>query len=234
MTTFESVSLSIVCSGETLLLHPQRVMYWPAGRTLFAADVHVGKEHVFSRSGIAIPAGISETILQDLFSLCDDSGAVSLVILGDFVHSTPLSSESWLSALSAFLDERPQLNVSIVAGNHDTAQAQDMIDARIRWLPDADRLGPFVLQHVPGDDERGFLLSGHLHPVWRLSSGGRHSLRAPVFWFRQHHAVLPAFGSFTGGMLIEPDKQHDQLYMVGEDCVIQVPVHPARRRRARG
>ena len=232
MTTFESQSLEICCRGEALLLHPKRVMYWPAGKTLFAADVHVGKEHVFARSGIAIPAGVSEVVLQELFALCDRSGADTLIILGDFVHSTPLLSEGWLSTLSALLDDRPSLTMKIIAGNHDTAQAQGMVDERIQWQKDAETLGPFVLQHAPADDSRGYLLSGHLHPAWRLSSGGRHSLRAPVFWFRQHHAVLPAFGSFTGGMLIKPDKRHDQLYMVGDDCVVQVPVlTPSRYRR---
>lgn len=232
MNDFESRALPIQCRGEALWLHPQRVMYWPAGRTLFAADVHVGKEHVFARSGIALPAGISEDILRRLFSLCDDCGAETLVVLGDFVHSTPLASESWLSTLSALMDGRPQLTVRIVAGNHDTMQAQSMVDPRIHWQPDSAVLGPFVLQHAPADDERGYLLSGHLHPAWRLSAGGRHSLKAPVFWFRERHAVLPAFGSFTGGMLIRPDPQHDQLYMAGEDCVVQVPAHRPQRRRS--
>ncbi|MGQ7844064.1 ligase-associated DNA damage response endonuclease PdeM [Granulosicoccus sp. 3-233] len=233
MNDFVSQSLQVCCRNEDLLLHPKRVMYWPAGKTLFAADIHAGKEHVFARSGIAIPSGISEHILQDLFALCDASGADRLVVLGDFVHSTPLSSEAWLSTLSSLLDDRPVLSVRVIAGNHDTARAQETIDPRIGWQKDSEQLGPFVLRHAPGDDTRGYLLSGHLHPTWRLSSGGRHSVRAPVFWFRQHHAVLPAFGSFTGGMSITPDEHHDRLYMVGNDCVMQVPVRTARRYRKR-
>lgn len=234
MNLFESSALQIRCRDETLLLHPQRVLYWPAEKTLFAADVHVGKEHVFARSGIAIPAGISEDTLQRLFTLCDISGARRLIILGDFVHSTPLPGETWLATLSTLLDERPLLEVSIVIGNHDTAVAQSMTDDRVQWLCDSEMLGPFVLQHAPGDDDRGYLLSGHLHPAWRLSTSRRQSIRAPVFWFRERHAVLPAFGSFTGGMLITPDGAHDRLYMIGDEHVIPVPVsasHSGRKSR---
>ncbi len=233
MSSFESRSLQICCHEEVLFLHPGRVMYWPAGKTLFAADVHAGKEHVFARSGIAIPGGVSEHVLQLLFELCDESGAEHLVVLGDFVHSTPTSSESWLFALSALLDERPALDMRIITGNHDTLRAQETIDRRIRWTRESEILGPFVLRHAPGHDERGYLLSGHLHPAWRFSPGRRQGIRAPVFWFRQHYAVLPAFGSFTGGMLIEPDENQDRLYMAGDDCVIQVPITPARRYRKR-
>lgn len=230
---FTSRALPISCRGEQLLLHPQRVMYWPAGKTLFAADVHAGKEHVLARSGIAIPQGASEQTLLRLFTLCDDSQASSLVILGDFVHATPHTDESWLSVLSQLLDQRPELNVSIIAGNHDTRQSRDRIDPRIRWHAGAESLGPFVLQHEPGNDVRGYLLAGHLHPAWRLSSGTRQGIRAPVFWFRPDHAVMPAFGSFTGGMTIHPDPDEDSLYLVGEDCVIPVPLNSQPKRGAR-
>ena len=234
MSDFESLSLKINCVGEELWLHPQRVMYWPAGDTLFAADVHVGKEHAFSRSGIAIPGGISEDVLSRLFTLCDEVRAGTLMVLGDFMHTTPLSGESWLATLSELLAQRPLLTVGIVAGNHDKTGGQAMTDDRIRWYHEATPCGPFVLQHEPSDNHSGYVLAGHLHPAWRLQVKGHLGIRAPVFWFRKQHAVLPAFGTFTGGMGIEPDRQHDRLYMIGENHVIHIPgdaLHSGRRRR---
>lgn len=233
MSDFESLSLKIHCSGEELWLHPKRVMYWPAGNTLFAADVHVGKEHVFSRAGVAIPGGISEDVLSSLFALCDASKAAKLTILGDFMHATPMAGESWLATLSELLAERPQLDMSIVAGNHDSSPGQGMIDGRVRWFQEATRIGPFVLQHEPSESTHGYVLAGHLHPTWRLQAAGHRSLRLPVFWFRRKYAVLPPFGIFTGGMCVNPDKQHDSLYMVGDSCVVPVPstaMKTARRR----
>ncbi|ASJ72356.1 ligase-associated DNA damage response endonuclease PdeM [Granulosicoccus antarcticus] len=236
MNDFESKSLKINCVGEELWLHPQRVMYWPARSTLFVADVHAGKEHAFARSGIAIPGGISDEGLYRLFTLCDAVQASTLMVLGDFMHTTPLSDESWLTTLSELLLKRPQLDMHIMTGNHDKAPGQSMIDKRIVWHQNPLQYGPFILQHEPQNNVDGYVLSGHLHPTWRLMATGHGSVRAPVFWFREQYAVLPAYGAFTGGMNIVPDSKKDQLYMVGEDCVLPIPANAlnigqAQRRR---
>lgn len=215
--------LSIDCNGETLLLHPDQVIYWPRQQILFAADVHVGKEHRFGRSGIAIPGGISETTLAHLFGLCDRSGASRLIILGDFMHAKPGVAESWLALLSQLLDERPGLHMEIVAGNHDKAEGQALLDNRVRWHRCALVESPFVLQHEPSDDARGYVLCGHIHPAWRLSTSHHGSIRTPVFWFRTGYAVLPAFGGFTGAAMIKPDATNDRIFMAGTDCVIEIP-----------
>jgi len=223
MSEFERLSLSINCAGEVLWLHPAHVMYWPARKTLFVADVHVGKEHRFGRSGIAIPGGISEQTLRDLFALCDQSGAERLMVLGDFMHAKPSAGESWLETLSVLLAERPALGIEIVAGNHDKPAGRSLLDGRVLWHADSIVEGAFVLVHEPVDDPRGYVLSGHLHPAWRLSTTRRGGVRAPVFWLRPGHAVLPAFGGFTGAARIEPDLRGDRLFMTGPDCVIEIP-----------
>jgi len=225
VTTFADQCHAIQHAGEEFLLHPQKVMYWPSRNILFVADIHVGKEHVFARQGIGIPAGISESTLQQLFKLATSSGASKVIVLGDFLHAVPHSDEKWLSCLSTLLTNNAHISVEIVAGNHDRQAGRQMIDKRIIWHEGALPLAPLILQHEPGIDNRGYVLCGHLHPVWRFGSRRRGSIRAPVFWFRQDYAVLPAFGEFTGGALIDPDKYTDKLFITGPDCVIPVPAN---------
>lgn len=231
MNTFESNSLKIDCAGEALLLHPERAIYWPVQHTLFVADVHAGKEHSFGRHGIAIPDGISDETLNRLFKLCDDAQARHLTVLGDFMHTAPRVGEKWLTSLSLLLDKRPHLSMSIIAGNHDRVEGRSTLDSRIRWFDKVKLQPPFVLRHEPGDDSRGFVLCGHLHPTWRISHTRRTGLRAPVFWVRKNHAVLPAFGSFTGGVNIVPHPRQDKIFMTGSNCVVEVPLRTRRRRR---
>ncbi len=45
----------------------------------------------------------------------------------------------------------------------------------------------------------------------------------PCFWFTHESAVLPAFGSFTGGGRIHPGAG-DRVFVVGDDGVLEVPV----------
>ncbi len=230
---FARASIACDCQGETLWLHPERCLYWPARRTLLVADIHFGKEHSFGRAGIAIPGGISEHDLRRLSALIDGSGAENLIILGDFMHAAPARNEPWLLALSHFLDDHSDLDIQIVAGNHDKPRARLRVDERIRWQAESLVQHPFVLQHHPASDKRGYVLCGHLHPVYRVSTGRLPGLRAPAFWFRDNHAVLPAFGGFTGGMAVSPESG-DRLYVAGPECVVHVPWKPrtsARRRR---
>lgn len=221
---FIAQCLPVTHAGERFLLHYERALFWPAQQTLFVADVHVGKEQTFARHGIGIPAGISESTLTRLFRLATSSACEKLIILGDFMHAIPKRDESWLQKLSHLLDSHTQLSMEVVAGNHDRENGRKMTDSRLLWHTRPPMLEGLALHHEPCKDSRGFVLSGHLHPAYRVGNARRGSLRAPVFWFRKHYAVLPAFGEFTGGMIIDPDASNDSLYITGPDCVMNIPL----------
>lgn len=219
--TFNQQCCKTSWMGSELLLHPERALYLPNTNTLIVADVHLGKEHVFSRTGHPIPAGPSHADIDRLSTLISLSNAARLLILGDLIHAKPSASESWLSYLSDFLTAHKQLSVEVVAGNHDKLAGQALIDTRIVWHTEPIHENAFVFQHEPGQDSRGHVLCGHIHPTYRLSVKRGDTVRAPVFWFGKHCSVLPSFGQFTGGLNVEPEKT-DKLFMVGPDCVVPI------------
>ncbi|MEM7259111.1 MAG: ligase-associated DNA damage response endonuclease PdeM [Pseudomonadota bacterium] len=219
MKEFTRESLAVCCSGEQLLLHPSKVALWAVKKTLLVADVHVGKEHTFARAGIPVPAGISEHTLNTLIHAVDSSAAERLIILGDLLHATPGRSESWQAHFNAQLATRRNLHVQVIIGNHDSKTARDRVVADLNWQQSLHE-PPFVFTHEPHHDQRGHVVAGHIHPVYKLTAG-RRRLRAPVFWCRQHYTVMPAFGKFTGGHLIEPDTD-DRIFMIGDEQVIEV------------
>jgi len=233
MTAFISNTLELICAEEILQLHCEHAVYWPAQKTLLVADVHVGKEHRFGRGGVPIPGGISEQTLDNLFTLCQLSGAERIIVLGDFMHSIPTVNESWLEHLSTLLNENTQLCFDIVAGNHDKPEGREMVDSRIHWHDSSLQAFPFVFKHEPEKDPSGYVLSGHLHPAWRISRSRRSGLKAPAFWFREHYAVLPAYGPFTGGMIVKPDRKKDSIYMAGSEAVINIPLKWSSNSRRR-
>ena len=208
-------------AGEAVTLHPDRALGWPARSTLFVADVHLGKEHVFGRAGIPVPGGVSERALERLARLVATTGVERLVVLGDLMHDTPGEGESWLGALSGFLDAHGSLTVEVCAGNHDRVEARPRLDPRLRWLDEPRADGPFVLRHHPADDPRGHVLAGHVHPVWRLDRRRGDGPRLPAFWTRPGHTVLPAFGEFTGGHRVERG-DGDRVWVAGPERVVAV------------
>lgn len=220
MSEVSSAALEIICCDETLSLLPVKAAWWAAKKTLFAADIHAGKEQAFNRAGIAVPGGVSEDTLSLLMNAVDHTGAERLVILGDLLHAVPDHSEAWQTHWQTLLAARAQLDVQVIIGNHDTLTARQRLIAPVHWQAELME-PPFVCLHHPQEDPRGYVLAGHIHPVWQLSVGRRQRIRAPVFWFRKQSAILPSFGLFTGGHLIERGKG-DRLFLAGDDCVIEV------------
>ncbi len=213
--------LEIICQSQELKLHPDKVAYWPAAKTLLVADVHAGKEHILGRAGISIPAGISEDTLDHLFALVDHYCAERLLILGDFTHGYHTRDEAWIKHFYDHLAQHDQLNVQIVAGNHDKHTAKRLLDKDVVWIPDCLVEPPFVFTHIPKPDERGYVIAGHLHPAYVIQNNSKEKLQAPVFWFQQSMGVLPAFGHFTGAGKIQPETT-DRLFITGPDCVIDI------------
>lgn len=214
-------SLTIECCDQFLLLTPDKAIHWGAKKTLIVADVHIGKEHMFGRSGISIPGGVSENTIAQLFSSVDQFTAERLLVLGDFIHGYHTKDESWFDFFREQRALRSELSIEIVVGNHDKKQSRALLSEHVTWIEDALHEPPFVFRHEPEPDARGYVMCGHLHPAYMIRSTGKEKLRAPLYWFKEDRAILPAFGQFTGGKVVDADES-DRLFIVGPDCVIEV------------
>jgi len=213
--------LTIDCSGETLILHHHRALYWPEQQLLLCSDLHLGKEHVFARAGVGIPSGVSESTLQRLSCTIGLFDVKRLIVLGDFFHGVPTPGEPWLEELTQFVTDHSTIDISVVAGNHDSTEAESRVDGRIDWHHTPLNLGPFLFQHEPCEASAHYVIAGHLHPTYRVGGQRRTGLQAPAFWFRRKYAILPAFGEFTGGHRIEPNRS-DRIYLSGPECVVPI------------
>lgn len=213
---FHTHEYRIECLGETLILHCQRALFRPATKTLLMSDIHFGKEEVFNRAGMALPSGVSQQNLQRLDQLIDRYLPDEIIVLGDLIHAAPTANDMWLKEISNWLDRHSTIKVRVVVGNHD--RAIDHLDLRIEWKKKSLLAPPFLYSHEPVTSPSNYVISGHLHPTYVLTTH-TDRIRCPVFWFRESNAILPAFGAFTGGYNIKPNK-NDNLYIAGEDEVI--------------
>ncbi|MEO1594660.1 MAG: ligase-associated DNA damage response endonuclease PdeM [Pseudomonadota bacterium] len=219
----DSGAVDVDVAGETLLLLPERAAAWPAMRTMIVADWHLGKAAVFGSRGLAIPDGDTTRDFETLGRLIARHAPERLLVLGDLMHAPPRPGDDWPQQLAAWLAGFPGLEFSVVAGNHDRVPASALpagLDARIRWYDDHLDEGPFRFAHEPEAADGRYVLAGHLHPTRRLVMGADR-VRAPAFWFRDHWAVLPAYGGFTGGMNIKPERG-DRVFVTGPDAVVEV------------
>jgi DNA ligase-associated metallophosphoesterase len=216
------MSLSLEAAGETLWLQPDGTVWWPATRTLFTADLHLGKGAAFRAQGQPVPAGSSARTLAALSSRIDEVGAKRLVVLGDFWHGALGLTPPLLAAVAAF---GLRVQTLLVLGNHDRRIHPEGLP--ITAVHGALQLGPLTAAHEPPPiGSAGFTLAGHLHPAVVLGSRAGDRLRRPCFVRWPHALVLPAFGGLTGALTLnrrELARQHADLAVLGAGEVRWLP-----------
>ena len=213
--------ISCTVAGETLQLLPERVVHWPARKSLFVADFHLGQAASFRKAGIPLPSGTTADNVARLDHALDRTGADRIVFLGDFLHSAEGRAPRTFATFAAWRESRRSVELTIVRGNHDRKAGDPPMEWDMQCVEEGEQLGPFVLNHEPGPTQRGYALSGHIHPAVRMHAAGEKSLRLPCFWFGARYGVLPAFGAFTGSAEVLP-RRGDQVYVIAEHEVLKV------------
>lgn len=208
-------------AGETVILLPERALYWPYTRTIFIADAHFGKAASFRAKGLLVPGGTTADNLRRLDSAIERSGARNIVFLGDFLHSRAGRIDSTLDALASWRARHCRLNLMLVRGNHDRHAGDPPELLEIETVAEPYSLGPFALCHEPQESDAGYVLSGHLHPGIVLRGKTNDALRLACFWFTERYAVLPAFGAFTGSYFINR-AFGDRVFVIADDSVIAI------------
>jgi DNA ligase-associated metallophosphoesterase len=201
-------ALALELKGEQLVLLPQKAAFWPRERMLVIADIHFGKAAAFRSLGIPVPKGTTSENLQALDELVELTGARHVLFLGDFLHARAAHAASTQAAMLAWRRRRCELVLTLVRGNHDRHAGDPAAQLGIDLVDEPYTVGPFSFCHHPDIDAPGYVLAGHVHPVYVLATRFD-ALRLPCFVAGPHRMILPSFGAFTGGhaMRLAPDER---------------------------
>jgi uncharacterized protein len=210
--------------GVELHLLPGKAAWWPAERTLLVADAHIGKAVSFRKLGVPVPEATTGGNLDAIDALLAAHDARRVVFLGDLLHSRHAHDPVTLAAFSVWREQRSQLELVLVRGNHDDRAGDPPPSWQMHCvdepftLPAAPRL---ALCHHPQPRDGRFVLAGHLHPCITVGRG-IDRLRLPCFHFSKTVGVLPAFGAFTGMHPIDR-APGDRVFVVADNAVHEVP-----------
>lgn len=215
-------TLSTVLGGERIVLHAGRALEWPCERTLFVADVHLGKAAAFRAGGVPLPRGSTATDLGRLARLIMQANAARLVVLGDFLHAKTGRVAALTHAFVAWRMQHAQVDVLLVRGNHDAHAGDPPPQWRVTCVDEPHALPPFLACHHAVQPRSGYALCGHMHPGVRIAGAGE-SARLPCFVLGRTRAILPAFGRFTG--LADIAHAHDErIVAIAGDALFELPV----------
>jgi DNA ligase-associated metallophosphoesterase len=206
--------------GQTLILSPQKAMYWIEQGTLLLADVHLGKETHFRKKGIAAPGNILYDNLQKMDLLVQRFEPARTIFLGDLFHS--VYNDAWLP-FTAWMKEYPNISFELVEGNHDILDKRLYEQAGMKVHKEPYLVAPFLLSHHPMEEiaDGNYNLYGHIHPGVALQGPAKQYMKLPCFLFQKTSGIMPAFGQFTGLAMVKPGKE-DAIWVVGDEKVISL------------
>ena len=215
-------SLIKISAGDgELLLCAARAAFDPIRRALYVADVHLGKALSFRSLGVPVPGGTTALALTRLGDLIGELRAQTVFILGDLLHGPAVRDSGVIDQLMRWRHKYSDVRMVLIRGNHDHRAGDPPDRCGIEVIAEGLRDGPWILCHESRPEQAGYVLSGHVHPVYRLK-GRADSIRLPAFLIGQRGAVLPAFGEFTGGSRIA-QAPGDRVFVTDGQNVHAVP-----------
>ncbi len=221
-----SGSVATVCYGNVELeLHAQKCAWHRASRTLFLADLHLGKETSFQRAGLPVPLGATHQALQRIKQLIAMYQPERVVVLGDMVHASNSFSENFRTQMQAFwaeqLSNSPAQEWILVEGNHDRLAMRELRSWPITVVQPPWVAGDFICVHDPDTEielnphsPHALILAGHLHPSFRMPDNGE---KLCCFGLRGNTLVFPAFNEFTGRVALEIGSFTSVFVIKGDD-----------------
>lgn len=179
--------------GQTALAAlPTGALYVAEAAALCVSDLHLGKsERIARRGGALLPPYETQDTLARLEADIDATDARVVICLGDSFDdlqaAAALDDEImlWLARLQA------GRRWIWIEGNHDPGPL-DIGGAHLAEM----NLAGLQFRHIaqPGATLE---ISGHYHPKHRIARTGP---ARPAFLYDRRRVILPAYGTYTGGL----------------------------------
>lgn len=191
------VSCFVTMAGMRVELHAAGVIWLPAQQLMCASDIHFEKASFFHRFGSLLPTYDTTDTLERLEQVIDALKPQHFIALGDSFHDAAAASR-----MNETMIERINRMVASVSrwqwvlGNHDPAIEPSIMGERCEEA----QLEGLSFRHELTNNA-GAEISGHYHPKAECRVAGR-TIRGACFAQRHDRLVMPAFGTFTGGLSV--------------------------------
>lgn len=226
ISTSASTFKDIIFKAQNLRLHHSGVLEWVDQNIAVVSDLHLEKASHFAARGQFLPPHDSTETLTRLLSALQKTECDTVIFLGDSFHDVQGLSRLSGTARENLANIQDQYKIIWVTGNHDPDIGTDPQNTVSEFS-----LAPLIFRHeasIPLETNYGEV-SGHYHPKFALKNN-RGKITKPCFVVDEQRLIVPAFGTFTGGMDVEQPplsalfKNPKTIYMLGETKLYTVPL----------
>jgi len=173
---------------------PGGALWWPDQRLLAVGDLHLGRaERMVRDGGALLPPYETRDTLDRLEAVIAETRPQILVLLGDSFDSMHAAADLEAAVLRRLVRMAAGRRPIWIAGNHDPGPA-DLPGTNMAELS----VGGLQFRHI-AKPERTSEVAAHYHPKARFWLRGT-LISRPCFLADARRVILPAFGTFTGGL----------------------------------
>ena len=180
--------------GQSLQARAGGTLWWQSQKVLCVSDLHLGKsERIARRGGALLPPFETKDTLSRLAEEVRHLDPALVICLGDSFDD--------LASLRGLRQEAKDQIMSLMAGrdwiwiegNHDAGPIE-IGGSHIREI----KLSEITFRHIAEEGAK-HEISGHYHPKAKIAAKG-HGLSRPCFVIDHNRIIMPAFGTYTGGL----------------------------------
>ncbi|MDE8349642.1 MAG: ligase-associated DNA damage response endonuclease PdeM [Acidocella sp.] len=179
---------------EILLLDPSGAVFLSAARMLVVADLHFEKSSSAALQGSLLPPYDTRITLLKLQRVVNLYQPMSLVFLGDSFHDRTGHNRLHTADFALLRKLAAKTRIIWVTGNHDPD-----LDSLPGEIVPCWQEGNICLRHEAQIINSHYEISGHFHPKASIMTRGKRITR-PCFAMHNKRLMLPAFGTYTGGL----------------------------------
>ena len=215
-------------NGHDFRIYGDGTLYWPDQASLIVSDLHLEKGAALS-SGAPLPAFDTVDTLQRLQRRIEATQPKTTLLLGDSFHTSERAFLLPPDNLALLQQMGRQTDFIWITGNHDRhlperlpgMATDEIIIEEVRFCHEADHQAD---QHT---------ISGHYHPKARVKLRAT-TLSARCFVQDGLNLIMPAFGSYTGGLNICHDafapfiSPSSIIHIIHDDKAYSMPFQKSR------
>ena len=209
---------SLIIKKHEFLVLADKALYWQKYKALLIADAHFGKAAAYRALGQPVPQGTTKDNLRRLTALINQYPTEQLIFLGDFLHAPKSHAPATLAAIKDWRNQNKDVQCILIRGNHDMNAGDPPPDLNMEVVTEPYLIDDFALQHIPKPHITHHVIAGHIHPTYRLLGRGRQSLILPCFHHESALTLLPSFGDFTGGFVMDK-KLNTKIFVTDSQCI---------------
>src|SRR6185295_15845123 len=165
---------------------------------------HLEKGSSFAARGVLLPPYDTVATLSRLAAVIARHDPRMVIALGDSFHDRTAHERLCGADRDAIAALQVRRDWFWIVGNHDPALPSNLGGV----VASEVGIGPIAFRHAPSGAAGE--IAGHLHPKARVPTRGR-SVERRCFACDGERAVMPSFGSYTGGLSIR-DKAFARVF----------------------